>query len=85
MTPLLQWFIALDHQFRDKKMTLRAFGELGVQMEMQEIEPVQMDRRFEFRWFGVESGAQRAADAAADGGYQYAAQYPAAGVPWATS
>lgn len=55
LTPLLQWFIALDHQYRDEKMTLRSFGELGVQMEMQEIEPVQMDRRFEFRWFGVES------------------------------
>jgi len=55
LTPMLQWFIALDHQFRDKPMTLRAFGELGVQIEMEEIEPVQMNRRFEFRWFGVEA------------------------------
>ena len=55
LTPMLQWFIALDHQFRDKPMTIRAFGELGVQIEMEEIEPVQMDRRFEFRWFGVEA------------------------------
>ena len=53
-TPLLQWFIALDHQFRDKPMTIRAFGKMGIQAEMEEIEPVQMDRRFEFRWFGVE-------------------------------
>jgi hypothetical protein len=55
LTPLLQWFVALDHQYRDEKMTIRAFGELGAQMEMEEIEPVQMDRRFEFRWFGVEA------------------------------
>jgi hypothetical protein len=28
---------------------------MGVSIEMEEIEPVQMDRRFEFRWFGVEA------------------------------
>jgi len=55
LTPLLQWMVALDHQFRDQKMTLRAFGEMGVHVEMEEIEPVQMDRRFEFRWYGVEA------------------------------
>lgn len=55
LTPLLQWFVALDHQYRDEKMTVRAFGEMGMQVEMEEIEPVQMDRRFEFRWFGVEA------------------------------
>lgn len=55
LTPLLQWFVALDHQFRDEPMTVRAFGKLGVDIEMQEIEPIQMDRRFEFRWFGVEA------------------------------
>jgi hypothetical protein len=55
LTPMLQWFVALDHQFRDKPMTIRAFGDMGVQVEMEEIEPVQMDRRFEFRWFGVEA------------------------------
>jgi hypothetical protein len=55
LTPLLQWFVALDHQYRDEVMTVRAFGEMGVRAEMEEIEPIQMDRRFEFRWFGVEA------------------------------
>lgn len=55
LTPLMQWFVALDHQFRDSDITVRAFGELGVRAEMEKIEPVQMDRRFEFRWFGVEA------------------------------
>lgn len=55
LTPLLQWFVALDHQYRDTTITLRAFGEMGVRAEMEKIEPVQMDRRFEFRWFGVEA------------------------------
>ena len=26
-----------------------------MQAEMETIEPIQMDRRFEFRWFGVEA------------------------------
>lgn len=55
LSPLLQWFIELDHQFRDKAMTVRQYGEMGVQANMEEIKPVQMNKRFEFRWFGVES------------------------------
>jgi hypothetical protein len=30
-------------------------AEMGVILNMQEIKPVQMNKRFEFRWFGVES------------------------------
>lgn len=55
LTPMLQWFIWLDHQFRDKDITVEEFGEMGIQAEMEVIEPIQMDRRFEFRWFGVEA------------------------------
>jgi hypothetical protein len=55
LTPLLQYFIYLDHQFRDTMMTVRAFGKPGIAMAMEQIEPIQMDRRFEFRWFGVEA------------------------------
>lgn len=54
-TPLLQWFVDLDHQFRDKPLTVRQYGEMGVQANMEEIKPVQMDKRYEFRWFGVEA------------------------------
>jgi hypothetical protein len=52
---MLQWFVYLDHQFRDDDMTIPAFGEMGVQLQMEKIAPVQMDRRFEFRWYGVEA------------------------------
>lgn len=55
LTPLLQWYVELDHQYRNKPITVRQYGELGMQINMQEIEPVQMDKRFEFRWFGVEA------------------------------
>ena len=55
LTPILRWFVYLDHQFRKTKMTVRQFGKLGTRIEMQEVPPVQMDRRFEVRWFGVEA------------------------------
>lgn len=55
LTPILRWFVYLDHQFRDKELTLRQFGIVGKDMDMQVIEPVQMDRRWEVKWFGVEA------------------------------
>ena len=55
LTPMLQWMVWLDHQYRDEELLIPSFGELGVEMEMDRIEPVQMDRRFEFRWYGVEA------------------------------
>lgn len=55
LTPMLQKFFALDHQHRDHAITVRAFGRMGIQANMQQIEPVQMGRRFELRWFGVEA------------------------------
>ena len=55
LTPMLQWMVWLDHQYRDEELLVPSFGELGVQMEMDRIEPIQMDRRFEFRWYGVEA------------------------------
>jgi hypothetical protein len=55
LSPMMQWFVSLDHQFRNEDMTIRAFGEMGLRAVMQKIEPVQMDRRFELRWYGVEA------------------------------
>ena len=60
LTPLLHRIAEYDHQFRDKKMVVRQFGEVGVKAIMQDIEPIQMDRRFEFRWFGVEAARNAA-------------------------
>ena len=54
LTPLLDLFIELDHQHRDEEVTIRAFGEMGLRAGMEQIPPVQMDRRYQFRWFGVE-------------------------------
>ena len=55
LTPILRWFVYLDHQFRKTNLTVREFGTLGHEMDMEEIPPIQMDRRFEVRWYGVEA------------------------------
>src|SRR6516162_3516777 len=55
LTPMLDLFIELDHQYRDADITVRAFGEMGLRAAMEQIPPVQMDRRYQFRWFGVEA------------------------------
>src|SRR6516165_11659979 len=39
----------------DLLMTARQFGALGHEINMEMVPPVQMDRRFEVRWFGVEA------------------------------
>jgi len=54
LTPVVNLMIEMDHQYRDKDMTVRGFGELGLRAEMERIPPVQMDRHYQFRWFGVE-------------------------------
>jgi hypothetical protein len=55
LTPLLRWFVELDYQYRDEALTVKQFGQMGIRAAMQEIPPIQNDRRFEFRWFGVEA------------------------------
>lgn len=54
LTPMLNLFLELDHQYRDEAITVRQFGEMGLKAAMEEIPPIQMDKRYQFRWFGVE-------------------------------
>jgi hypothetical protein len=60
LTPLVQRMLAYDHQFRDDDLLVRSFGEMGLKAMMQEIEPVQMDKRISLRWFGVEAARNAA-------------------------
>jgi hypothetical protein len=57
---MLQMFLYFDHQFRNRAMTIKAFGEMGMRASMQEIPPIQMDRRFEFTWYGAEAARNEA-------------------------
>lgn len=54
-TPLLERFAMYDHQFRDEDVTVRAFGEMGLEAKMQDVPPIQLGNRWEFKWFGVEA------------------------------
>lgn len=60
LTPLVQFMAELDHQYRDDNMTIRTYGEMGMRANMEEVEPIQLNKRFEFRWFGVESARNAA-------------------------
>ena len=55
LTPMIGRFLELDHQYRTEKTTVRQYGVLGQMAAMQTIEPIQFDRRYQFRWFGVEA------------------------------
>lgn len=55
LTPLLHWFAELDHQFREDELLIKTFGEMGVRAQMEEIPLQQINRRYEFKWFGVEA------------------------------
>lgn len=55
LTPIVSFMIELDHQYRDKKLLVRQYGDMGLRAEMQEIGPVAMDHMYQFRWFGVEA------------------------------
>ena len=55
LTPLISLFIEMDHQYRDEEILVRQYGEMGMAAGMEAIPPIQMDHRYAFRWFGVES------------------------------
>ena len=54
LTPVISLFMEMDHQYRDEAITVRAYGELGQEANMETIDPLQMNARYTFRWFGVE-------------------------------
>lgn len=55
LTPILTLMAEMDAQYRDDEVLVRQYGEMGIQANMQRVPPLQMDRRYSFRWFGVES------------------------------
>ncbi len=60
LTPLVQTYAELDHQYRQKDLIVRGYGELGLKAESQSIPPIQMNKRFWLRWFGVEAARNAA-------------------------
>lgn len=53
-------FAEYDHQFRDKPMSVRAFGPMGQRANMEEISPITLDSGFWYVWLGVEAARNAA-------------------------
>ena len=54
LTPIIERFAEYDHQFRREDIAVRSFGMLELKAEMQTIPPMQLGKRWAYRWFGVE-------------------------------
>jgi hypothetical protein len=52
---VLEWFYELDYQYRTEAITVRKYGQFGLQATMDQVEPWQVRERYEFRWYGTES------------------------------
>jgi hypothetical protein len=61
MTEVSAFVVDLDHQFRDKDMTIRAFGELGVDAELIQVGPLQNRAAVKITWNGAEQARFNAA------------------------
>jgi hypothetical protein len=59
-TPTMQMWVDYDHQFRDRPLSIRAFGMMGKRATMEEIPPLQTRTRYWFRWQGVEQAKNAA-------------------------
>jgi hypothetical protein len=59
-TPAMGWCVDLDHQFRDRELTVRMFGTMGIEAMLQQIPPLHNRARFEFKWWGVEQARNAA-------------------------
>ena len=60
MTPFAEHSVDLDHQFRDQDATVRAFGDFGSVVKMEDVPPQQTRTRLNFTWFGVEQARNAA-------------------------
>ncbi len=53
-------FAEYDHQFRDRPLSVRAFGPMGQRANKEEISPTTLDNAYEFVWLGVEAARNAA-------------------------
>jgi len=54
LTPVVNFMVELDHQYRSEKLMIRQYGEKGLRAKMDWVDPIQMDKKLSYRWFGVE-------------------------------
>src|SRR5215510_6627467 len=54
LNPLVNLFMALDYQYRDKAMMVRAYGDMGMKADMERIPPFELQHKTTFVWIGDE-------------------------------
>lgn len=54
LSPLVALFMDLDYQYRRRDLTVRQYGEMGMQANLERIPPLHEGSRYAFRWNGVE-------------------------------
>lgn len=54
LTPLLELFVEMDHQYREKDIMVKQYGRMGLEASMETVQPLQMGTRYQYKWFGVE-------------------------------
>ncbi len=54
MDELLDWFFALDQQYRTDDLLIENMGDIGVQAKLQRIPPQQVSQRYIFKWVGMD-------------------------------
>jgi hypothetical protein len=54
LSDAVQRFAEYDAQFRDEVISVHSIGRLAVEAKMEEVPPLQMGKRWRFRWFGAE-------------------------------
>lgn len=55
LTPILHRMLELDHQFRDKEITIYQHGLMGITAQMEKVAPTQLNTKHYMKWFGVEA------------------------------
>jgi hypothetical protein len=52
---VLTLIMSLDYQFRDNTLFVRAFGETGMQFNMEQVPPFEVNTRYVYKWIGAEA------------------------------
>lgn len=59
-TEILERFAELDAQYRNDEITVKAYGYMGMRATLERIPPLQLGRRYNFLWYGVEQARNAA-------------------------
>lgn len=54
LTPVVNFIVELDHQYRNDDILIPMFGERGLRAKMDWVPPIQLGKKLSYRWFGVE-------------------------------